>query len=133
MAYRSKGPKDGNEAQAIDGLPVIRRNVAGIELGSKNHWVCAPSKDGSGREVAKFGATTPELLRMAKWLKERGVESVALESTGVYWIPPHEVLEAHGFEVKLVDTRQLHKCRDATRRPIPRIVSGSNACTVAGY
>jgi transposase len=44
---------------------------------------------------------------MAAWLKERKVESVAMESTGVYWIPPHEVLERHGLEVVLVETRQL--------------------------
>ena len=107
MASRSEAPKRSSEAQAIDGLPVIRYNVAGIDLGSKEHWVCAPSKGDRGREIAKFGATTPELLRMAQWLKERQVESVAMDSSGVYWIPPHEVLEAHGFEVKLVDTRQL--------------------------
>ena len=69
--------------------------------------MCAPTMDGSGREVADFGATTPELIRMAQWLKDRNVESVAMESTGVYWIAPHEVLEAEGFEVLLVDTRQL--------------------------
>lgn len=57
--------------------------------------------------MADFGATTPELIRMAKWLKERKVESVAMESTGVYWIAPHEVLEAEVLEVRLVDTRQL--------------------------
>jgi len=107
MANRSEAPKRSSEAQAIDGLPVIRYNVAGIDLGSKEHWVCALSKGDRGREIAKFGATTPELLRMAQWLKERQVESVAMDSSGVYWIPPHEVLEAHGFEVKLVDTRQL--------------------------
>ena len=44
---------------------------------------------------------------MAQWLKERGVESVAMESTGVYWIAPHEVLERLGFEVVLVNTREL--------------------------
>jgi hypothetical protein len=81
------------------------QNVAGIELGSARHWVCAPTVDGSGREIADFGATTPELVRMAEWLKERKVESVAMERTGVYW--PHEVLEAQGLEVLLVDTRQL--------------------------
>jgi len=48
--------------------------------------VCAPKKDGTGRDVEQFGATTPELERMAVWLKERKVESVAMESTGVYWI-----------------------------------------------
>src|SRR5262252_3808537 len=91
----------------LQGLPVIRCLVAGIDLGSEQHWVCAPTSDGSGREIADFGATTPELIRMAEWLKQRQVESVAMESTGVYWIAPHEVLEAQGLEVLLVDTRQL--------------------------
>ena len=76
-------------------------------MGSERHWVCAPTADGAGREIADFGATTPELVRMGKWLQDRQVESVALESTGVYWIAPHEVLEAAGFEILLVDTRQL--------------------------
>src|ERR1700674_4291574 len=89
------------------GLPVVRRGAAGIDLGSEEHWVCAPKADGLGREVAKFGATTPELEKMAAWLKERKVETAALESTGVYWIAPHEVLERHGFEVVLVNTREL--------------------------
>ena len=65
----------------------------------------APTLDRSGREVARFGATTAELIRMAEWLKARQVESVALESTGVYWIAPHEVLEGQGLQVLLVDTR----------------------------
>src|SRR5258708_3645272 len=91
----------------LSGLPVIRPKVAGIDLASAIHWVCAPKVDGSGREVEKFGATTPELERMAEWLKERGVESVAMESTGVYWIAPHEVLERHGLEVLLVNARVL--------------------------
>src|SRR5438128_6700165 len=91
----------------IAGLPVVRHKVAGIDLGSERHWVCAPTGEGSGRHVADFGATTCELIRMAQWLKARKVESVAMESTGVYWIAPHEVLEAHGLKVLLVDTRQL--------------------------
>ena len=65
--------------------------------------------------MKEFGATTPELERMAEWLKERNVESVAnalsifapMESTGVYWIAPHEVLERFGFEILLVNTRVL--------------------------
>jgi len=86
---------------------VVRDKVAGVDLGSERHWVCAPTVEGRGREVADFGATTAELIRMAKWLKVRKVESVAMESTGVYWIAPHEVMEAEGLEVMLVDTRQL--------------------------
>jgi transposase len=91
----------------IAGLPVVRQQVAGIDLGSERHWVCAPTIDGSVREVTSFGATTPELIRMTEWLKARQVESVAIEATGVYWIAPHEVMEAGGLEVMLVDTRQL--------------------------
>jgi transposase len=91
----------------LEGLPLIRRNVAGIDLGSEQHWACAPTQEGNGREVADFGATTSELIGMAEWLKARRVESVAMESTGVFWIAPHEVLEAQGLEVLLVDTRQL--------------------------
>jgi len=98
---------DTDQTLEGDGLPVLRRNVAGIDLGSTTHWVCAPTMDGTGREVEQFGATTPELEKLAQWLKHRSVESIAMESTGVYWIPPHEVLERHGFEVVLVSTRQF--------------------------
>jgi transposase len=97
----------GSSRRPLEGLPVIRQDVAGIDLGSEQHWVCAPTGDRTDREIAVFGATTPELIRMANWLKERKVESVAMESTGVYWIAPHEVLEAAGLEILLVDTRQL--------------------------
>ena len=96
-----------NENNKIEGLPIIRQNVAGIDLGSIEHWVCAPTIDGIGREIERFGCITAELIRMAQWLHERKVESIAMESTGVYWIAPHEVLEAQGFELLLVDTRQL--------------------------
>ena len=102
----NKSLRPDNEAE-VEGLPIVRPNVAGIDLGSQTHWVCAPKKDGNGREVEPFRATTPELERMAEWLKERNVESVAMESTGVYWIAPHEILEGRGLEVILVDTRQL--------------------------
>ena len=90
----------------VEGLLVVRPNVAAIDLASEVHWVCAPNIDRTGRDVEQFGATTPELERMAEWLKERKVESVAMESTGVYWIAPHEVLERHGLEILLVNTRE---------------------------
>ena len=99
--------QDDSSRTRVEGLPVIRAKVAGIDLGSERHWVCAPAAEGGGREVMDCGATTPELVRMVAWLKERQVESVAMESTGVYWIAPHEMLEAAGFEILLVDTRQL--------------------------
>ena len=103
----------------IEGLPVVLRDVAGIDLGSERHWVCAPVAGGISREVADFGATTPELIRMTKWLQASGVESVAMESTGVYWIAPHEVLEAAGLEVLLVDTRQLARVPGRDKKTDP--------------
>jgi transposase len=107
MKNKGGGKAVRQNRQPVAGLPTVRMSVAGIDLGSEQHWVCAPALDGLGGEVADFGGTTAELLRLATWLKERKVESVAMESTGVYWIAPHEVLEGQGLQVLLVDTRQL--------------------------
>jgi transposase len=102
MREREEMQTSESNRRQLEGLPLIRRNVAGIDLGSERHWVCAPTLDGNGREIADFGATTPELVRMAEWLKARQVESVAMESTGVYWIAPHEILEGQGALVKKI-------------------------------
>ena len=79
----------------------------------------ASTTDRAGREIADFGGTTSELIRMAKWLKERKVDSIAMESTGVYWIAPHEVLEAESFQILLVDTRQLARVPGRDRKTDP--------------
>lgn len=92
-----------------EGFPVVRHDVAGIDVGSEQHWVCAPAITGEGREVAVFAATTPGVDQLILWLRARRVTSVALESTGVYWIVPHEMIEAAGIEVLLVDTRELRR------------------------
>jgi transposase len=115
---QDSGDETGSRRE-VQGLPVVRREVAGIDLGSERHWVCGPTLDGAAREVADFGATTPELMRMAKWLRERNVKSVAMESTGVYWIAPHEVLEGEGLEVLLVDTRQLARVPGRNKKTDP--------------
>jgi len=88
-------------------LPVIRPGVAGIDLSTTEHWVCGPARPDGQPNVRVFGTTTPQLMELAHWLKEQRVESVAMESTGVYWIPVYEVLESRGFEVVLVNARQL--------------------------
>ena len=119
MSAREDRETGESSRRQLQGLPVIRRNVAGVDLGSERHWVCAPTQDGSGREIASFGATTLELLRLAEWLKARQVESVAMESTGVYWIAPHEVLEAQGLQVLLVDTRQLARVQGRDKKTDP--------------
>lgn len=97
---RRRPPASG---ESVEGFPVLRANVAGMDVGSEQHWVCAPARTGGGREVAVFAATTSGVEQLAAWLKARGVASVALESTGVYWIAPHEILEHHGFELLIPD------------------------------
>src|SRR6516162_7641598 len=119
MPERNDRETGESNRRQLQGLPVIRRNVAGVDLGSERHGVCAATQDGSGREITSFGATTPELLRLAEWLKARQVESVAMESTGVYWIAPHEVLEAQGLQVFLVDTRQLARVPGRDKKTDP--------------
>jgi len=108
-----------SKRRQLQGLPLIRTDVAGIDIGSERHWVCAPTIDGQGREIASFGATTAELIRLAEWLQARHVKSVAMESTGVYWIAPHEVLEAKGLEMRLVDTRQLARVPGRDKKTDP--------------
>jgi transposase len=88
-------------------LKIIQTNAAGIDLGSREHWVCAPPRDDGTSNVERFGTTTPELYKLADWLKEQGVETVAMESTGVYWIPLYEILDSRGFEVLLVNARHI--------------------------
>lgn len=89
------------------GLQVIRAQVAGIDLGSREHYVCCPPTPEGEANVRHFRTTTPELWKLADWLKDQQVESVAMESTGVYWIPLYEILESRGLEVLLVNARAL--------------------------
>jgi transposase len=87
-------------------LQHMNLNAAGIDIGSERHLVAVPE----GRDtlsVREFGTFTTDLEALATWLKQCGVTSVAMESTGVYWIPLFELLERHGFEVKLVDARHV--------------------------
>jgi transposase len=81
-------------------------NAAGIDVGASSHWVAVP-KHSSDEPVREFGAMTDDLNAMAGWLLACGVDTVALESTGVYWIPVYEVLEQRGLKVWLVDARQM--------------------------
>jgi len=89
--------------------PHLRRinlNAAGIDVGSDQHWVAVP--EGSDEvPVRRFDAFTSDLHEIADWLDNCGVTTVAMESTGVYWIPLFELLEERGFEVKLVDARHV--------------------------
>jgi len=89
-------------------LPVIRPLVAGLDVGSSQHWVCGPARADGQPNVEVFGTTTDQLQALADWLAAQDVESVAMESTSVYWIPVFELLESRGIEGVLVNARQLH-------------------------
>ena len=80
--------------------------AAGIDVGATSHYVAVPA-DRSEQPVREFEAFTADLYRLAEWLSECGVETVVMESTGVYWIPLFGVLEERGFEVMLVDPRRI--------------------------
>ena len=84
----------------------INPNAAGIDIGSGEHWVCVPA-DSSQENVRRFGCFTPDLMAMADWLIASGVNTVAMESTGVYWIPVFQILEARGITVKLVNAHYV--------------------------
>src|SRR5712692_4555492 len=87
-------------------LDRINPNVAGIDCGAAEHFVAVPP-DRDPTPVQSFKAFTSDLLRLADWLTACRVTSVAMEATGVYWIPIYEILEARGFEVLLVNARHL--------------------------
>lgn len=101
-------------------LPVVHRHAAGIDIGSTFHVAAvAPTTD---REpVRTFRSFTGDLHRLADWLGSLGITTVAMESTGVYWIPVYEILEAKGFEVVLVNAR------DAKNVPGRKTVTTSQA------
>ena len=105
MTEKQRTTKPPRKINLNDSLPVLRPNAAGIDIGSEAHFVSVPP-DRTTEHVRRFGCYTSELRRMAEWLKSCGVETVAMESTGVYWVPVYEVLEEYGFELFLVDGRQ---------------------------
>ena len=97
-------------------LTVTQRHAAGIDVHAAVHFVAVPVEDMPAgflnpdaklpAGVRKFGANTGDLEALAAWLKDCGVRTVAMESTGVYWIPLYELLASRGLDVILVDPRQ---------------------------
>ena len=87
-------------------LSALNQNAAGIDVGAESHFVAVPPER-DDRPVQEFGAFTSDLYKLAGWLTSCGVDTVAMESTGVYWIALFGVLEERGFKVILVDPRRL--------------------------
>ena len=102
----SSGKAGGGRQRQTGHLSQVNLNAAGIDVGASSHFVAVP-EDRWDQPVREFEAFTADLYRLADWLTECGVETVAMESTGVYWIPLFGVLEERGFEVMLVDPRRI--------------------------
>jgi transposase len=87
-------------------LPVMRQDAAGIDIGATEIYVAVPA-DRAAERVRSFPTFTQDLYACADWLKQCRVKTVAMESTGVYWIPLYQILEDRGFEVYLVNARHV--------------------------
>lgn len=87
-------------------ITIVHPNAGGLDIGAREIWACVPP-DREGKTVQVFGTFTPDLHKLADWLVSNGVDTVAMESTGVYWIPIFEILEAHGLKVYLVNARHI--------------------------
>jgi transposase len=107
------------EVRRVEGLSVLNAHAAGIDIGSRSHWVCVGvSADKDAEVIREFSAYTEGLHEIVAYLRHYQVTTVAMESTGIYWIALYELLEANGFEVLLVDpsyTKQV-KGRPKTDR-----------------
>ena len=108
-AQRKELERRFNSSEEPD-LEIVHRQAAGIDIGNESHFVAvAPGRD--PHPVREFGSWTADLQRMAAWLKACGVQTVAMQSTGVYWIAVYEVLEREGFDVYLVNARGTRNLR----------------------
>lgn len=105
------------------GLACINPNVAGLDIGASSVFACVGLHN-SMQEVREFPTFTADLKTLVAWLKQRNVRSVAMESTGVYWIPVYDILAESGFEVLLVNAHHLKTVPG--RKQTSKIVSGFN-------
>jgi transposase len=103
MVARKKSKKSKNKVKP---LRVLQPDSAGIDVGANEIYVAVPS-DRSDEPVRRFDTFTDDLHQAAKWLKSCGIKSIAMESTGVYWIPVFQILDAYGFEIILVNARHV--------------------------
>jgi transposase len=86
------------------GLSIIHPNAGGIDVGNESHFVAVPG-DRDPQPVQEFGCWTADLKRMAEWLQACGVDTAAVQATGVYWIALYDILEQHGIRVVLANAQ----------------------------
>jgi transposase len=103
MSQSSKKVKKSSSRRVLE---MIHPDAAGLDIGASEIYVCVPDERDE-QPVRHFATFTADLHELAQWLVRCEIETVAMESTGVYWVPVFEILEAYGIEVYLVDARQL--------------------------
>jgi transposase len=108
MRKKSKRTRGIEEARSFDGLSKVNLNAAGVDIGATEIVACVSGGD-EIQLVKAFGNYTVDLHAICEWFREHGVKTVAMESTGVYWIPLFEELERQGFECLLISSRSLRK------------------------
>ena len=108
MGRKGRRTKGIEEAHPFAGMSRINPNAAGVDIGAVEIVVCVRG-EGDTQIVRAFGNYTVDLQAIGSWLKEHGVETVAMESTGVYWIPLFEELERQGFECLLISSRSMRR------------------------
>lgn len=96
----SKRRKTAGKVDPTEGLPLLNVNVAGIDVGSAEHYVAVPT-DRDAEPIQSFGSFTADLHRMARWLKNCRIQTVVMQATGVYWTALYDVLESYGLEVNV--------------------------------
>lgn len=101
-----KRSKRQKKAKNLDALEQINLNAAGMDIGAEEVYVAVP-KGRDDESVRSFPTFTADLHRLADWLGDCDIETVAMEATGVYWIPLFEILESRGYEVYLVNARHI--------------------------
>lgn len=113
MAHRTNLSKCKSDGTSVEPLSIKHPNAAGIDIGGASHYVAVPADRVAKGEsaVREFGPHTEDLMSIAHWLQSCRVDTVALESTGVYWIALYEVLQAQGVEVWLVDAKSVRNVR----------------------
>ena len=106
LSQRHRGRSSPGEARPFAGMRHVNRHAAGVDIGAHEIMACVP--DGDDQQLVRaFGTYTADLDTLADWFVDRGIQTAAMESTGVYWIPLFETLEARGIQCCLISAQAI--------------------------
>src|SRR3990170_1025455 len=101
-------PTSSTSSRSPAALAVLHPNAAGLDIGAREIWVAVPV-DRDPEPVRCFGTFTQDLEKLVAWLTQCRIDTVAMESTGVYWIPVFELIEQASLAAALIEPRQLKR------------------------